>query len=151
MTGIVVLFCALAFQRGINLLGVRSRAWERALHGEESILIKEGVLQIDALRKSRISHQQIFAALRNVGIYNLGEVNRLYLEASGLMSIFKFKEPGFGLPIILEQDKNTAISGLEPARNIFVCTVCGKTVEADRLPEDKCGHCENDYWIVAMR
>lgn len=150
ITGIVILGCAWAFQRGVNYLGVKSQVMEHVLQGKESLLVKDGVLQIDQLKNTRVSHQQVFAALRNQGIYNLGAVKRLYLEACGLMSIYKQEPPAYGLPLVPPSDAEFALPGAEQKDNVFACTNCGSTLEGDTR-EVRCNNCEHNHWIKAER
>ncbi len=103
--GIIILICALIFQRGLNYLGFKSSKAETFIQGEESVLIEDGVSRVKDMNRAKISRQQLYASLRNANIYNLGEVERAYLEACGLISIFKFKEPKPGLPLFPAPDK----------------------------------------------
>ena len=44
LQGILVLICALVFQRGINYLAVKNEKIERILQGHESQLVRDGVI-----------------------------------------------------------------------------------------------------------
>src|SRR5690606_22922220 len=68
--GLQVLLCALLFHQGINRWQVFSERAERIAEGLESLLVKDGVLQLASLKANKISRQQLFAALRNAGVFN---------------------------------------------------------------------------------
>src|SRR4051812_18035593 len=95
-----VLFCTLTFQRGLSRLGIKSGRVEELTQGQISTVVKDGVLDLDEMRRCRLSRQQLFAELRGSGIYNLGQVRRVYLEACGLFSTVKMKRPAPGLPTL---------------------------------------------------
>src|ERR1700712_4049652 len=104
LEGVLLLLCALGFQRGISYLGVLSATFEKLTQGRAGMLVRDGVLQLEVLKEFRISRQQVFAQLRNQKIYNLGMVDRLYLEASGMYSTFKAEKGRPGLSVLPPDD-----------------------------------------------
>src|SRR3954469_22392158 len=95
-----VLICTLVFQRGLSSWGVRNARVEEITQGKISILLKDGVMDLDEMSRCRISRQQLLAELRSQGLLNLGEVRRVYLEACGLFTTIKMQKPLAGLPAI---------------------------------------------------
>lgn len=89
LLGIIALLVALAFQRGYNYLGVKNEKFENISQGELSLLIKDGEFELDQMKKSSISQNQLKSVLRNEKIYNLNQVSRLYLEACGIFSLYE--------------------------------------------------------------
>jgi uncharacterized membrane protein YcaP (DUF421 family) len=147
LQGILVLVGALFFQRGLNYLAVRNKKLELLTQGSESILVKNGVLQSKELKGSNISREQIIAVLRNEQIYNLGEIRRVYLEASGLFTIFKYPQPKPGLLLIPATDQAGPEFYSPPAAAI--CEYCGNASSA--LPQEnpeKCNNCGADIWTA---
>src|SRR5690606_32862764 len=102
--GIVILICALAFQRGINYMGVKSKKFEKTIQGDVCLLVSDGVINNAQLEKEKISKPQLFAMLRNENIFNLGNVERVYLEANGNISIFTSSTGEPGLSIVPAAD-----------------------------------------------
>ncbi|WP_143960530.1 DUF421 domain-containing protein [Litoribacter populi] len=88
LMGLTALIIAYLFQRGFNYLGVKYSWFEDLTQGKLSILVKDGQIVENELFKARISKNQLFAMLRNEQITHLSEVKRLYLEASGVISIY---------------------------------------------------------------
>lgn len=147
LQGVLVLLCALTFQRGINLLGFKSRQAETLLQGRESLLVKDGVINYTKMQDTKISNQQLFATLRSRNIYNLGEVERVYLEASGLFSIYKFKQPVPGLSLLPAADE-----GAPEIQHIYqrpVCEHCGQ-MENEKADPLTCSNCNGDQFTNAV-
>ncbi|WP_345953418.1 YetF domain-containing protein [Mucilaginibacter sp. PAMB04168] len=152
--GVVLLLCAVGFQRGISLLGFRSGRIEDILQGKSSLLVKDGVMQIDQMAKDRVSKQQLFSELRQQKIFNLGIVDRIYLEACGLFSIIKSDEPRPGLPVLPPDDQdilkstNQATTATPQQVMLLACVNCGYVKPKDSAaPCEDCGH---DEWVNAV-
>ncbi|MGY3215073.1 DUF421 domain-containing protein [Mucilaginibacter sp. HD30] len=142
-----VLFCTLAFQRGLSWLGIKSARIEELTQGKISTLVKDGVLDLDEMRRCRISPQQLFAQLRSSGIFSLGEVRRVYLEACGLFSTVKMHNQVPGLPIMPPGD-NRVLTVLRYA-NDMACKNCGH-VNPHRHQLKECPHCGQNSWTQAV-
>jgi uncharacterized membrane protein YcaP (DUF421 family) len=107
--------------------------------------VKDGVLQLDEMRKTKVSRQQLFAALRSKNIYNLGEVERVYLEACGLFSIYRKNEPVAGLLLFPPDDPEMNAFGQKAADDQLVCANCGATPVHQQKTE-RCPVCGADQW-----
>ncbi|SDE80333.1 Uncharacterized membrane protein YcaP, DUF421 family [Dyadobacter soli] len=144
----LILICALVFQRGLNFLEYKSERFEEITQGTLSILVKNGVMQLDQMHSTKVSRQQVFAALRNSEVYNLGDVDRVYLEACGLISIYRRPEPNPGLPLFPPDDE--AIEGFRQhtIHDSLVCTNCGKVPETQDRSQH-CPVCDATQWGVA--
>jgi uncharacterized membrane protein YcaP (DUF421 family) len=147
LQGILVLFCALVFQRGINYLGIKSHKMENFIQGGEELLIKDGVMVIDQLRKMKISREQMAAELRSKGIFNLGEVSRVYIEACGLFSIYKMAKAQPGLVLIPPKDE--AATEFYLSSGVYVCWQCGKAAEQLNGTNQPCNNCGANEWTAA--
>jgi uncharacterized membrane protein YcaP (DUF421 family) len=154
LQGAVLMLCALIFQRGVSWLGVKSGKFEDFTQGKSSMLIKNGILELGMLNENRISHAQLFSKLRSENIFNLGEVERVYLEACGLYSIFKTEQPKPGLPIlyvddeaIFEEQKRDAIEEKDEANSV-ACKNCGYVKDKNTI--GKCNNCGEDDWVKAI-
>jgi uncharacterized membrane protein YcaP (DUF421 family) len=143
---VVVLFCTLFFQRTVSQLGIKNARLEELAYGKMSLLVKDGVLQLEEMSKCRISQQQLFAQLRNNGIFHLGNVQRVYLEACGLFSIVKTKNEQPGLSI-LPQGDNITLKVMQ-ANDEMVCGHCG--LLADKGNEKACPNCGYQEWTQTV-
>ncbi len=151
LQGVVLLLCAVGFQRGISYLGYRSHLIENITQGKPSLLVSNGVLELGQLREERISKQQLFAELRTKGIFNLGAVDRIYLEACGLISIYKLRSPKAGLPLYSPDDEagdDGEDAAAQKAHEVAVCINCG-TVKASAGPS-ACTRCYQTQFTHAV-
>ncbi|MGN6568552.1 MAG: YetF domain-containing protein [Flavipsychrobacter sp.] len=144
---IFVLIAALLVQRGLNWLNVKSARLEHITQGEIGLIAADGLVLFEELKKSRITHQQLYQVLRSKDIYNLGEVEAVYLEACGLFSIYKFEQPQSGLPLFPPDDKD-----ILPNDNLddklMACTNCGFVADDNNSP---CSNCGADNWTKAIK
>lgn len=70
----------------------RFRKAEKLIHGQTSILIKDGKLDEEVLRKERMTDQQLHTVLHKEGIKAVQDVKRAFIEPSGDITIIK-REP----------------------------------------------------------
>jgi uncharacterized membrane protein YcaP (DUF421 family) len=148
--GALVLICIMVFQRSITYLSVKYKSVEHLMQGQESAIIKNGIIQIEELKSLKISRDQLFAYLRSKNVYNLGEVRRVYLEACGLFSVFKYPEPRPGLFILPPEDKGNRIAFTFDEKAI-ICETCGNTApKGYKESSEKCNNCGNATWAAAV-
>lgn len=149
LQGIVVLICVLAFQRGIGYLGVKNTKIERITQGRECMLIKDGVMVASELRAMNISREQIIAVLRNQKVYNLGEVRRVYIEACGLFSVFKYPEARPGLSLLPPSDE-AAGEAFSTINKALLCENCGNPSRTENNTHNNCNNCGALTWTHAV-
>jgi len=147
LTSMLILICTLSFQQFINRWSFKNEKFEQLLLGRSGMLVKNGVLQLDQMRKERVSTQQIFALLRAHRITQLGQVKRIYLEACGIFSVFKNPEPQPGLSIFPNEDQKIFNSYQNKSDNQFACKNCGNLSGKPDLPCKVCGHI---HWLIAI-
>ncbi|UEG55001.1 DUF421 domain-containing protein [Mucilaginibacter daejeonensis] len=143
-----VLLFILTFQRGLAWLGFKSRKVENLTHGTLDILVMDGIMQLEAMKRCSISRQQLFAHLRTKNITNLGAVKRVYLEASGLFSIYCAEDERPGLPLYPPIDEKILNGRLND--ELVSCTHCGLTC-AKEPHQPHCQDCEANEWTAAIR
>lgn len=147
--GIVILFLVLLMHRSIASLGVNYSKAEKVIQGSLDICVRDGVVDVAVIRRVRVSRAQLFAVLRMNQIYNLGEVERLYMEASGTFSIFKAEQGRPGLSVLPPDDKDVHRIQQRPDTDVKACTSCGNTVRTP-APGQPCHHCGNTQWDIAV-
>ena len=145
--GLVILACAVLFQRGITWISSKNKKAEHIIAGTETLLVKDGVLQLESLEKTRIPRQQLFSQLRSKSIYNLGKVQRLYLEASGDFSAYQFPDERPGLSVIPPDDQEALKSQKLVGEEAKACCNCG-TVAA--VSDQACSTCGRSEWTSAV-
>lgn len=148
LVGIFILLCVLGFQQGLTFLSFKSKKIEWLTQGKARIFIKDGVLILDEMKKARITRQQVYAILRNADIFNLGQVERMYIESSGEFSIYKREEIKPGLPLYPPNDQDITNEQPNPDEKLKVCISCGYVDDCNN--ELECGHCHQKKWTSVV-
>jgi uncharacterized membrane protein YcaP (DUF421 family) len=152
LQGLLLLLCAVSFQRGISYLGYKSHKIENILQGKPTLLVKDGLMEIEQMHNDHISKQVLFAELRQQKIFNLGKVDRVYLEACGLFSIYQAVDNRPGLPVYPPDDTQIIDSiflGTEIEENLQACINCGKVKRKDE--KGLCDNCGKEVFIEAIK
>lgn len=144
LQGVLAFFCAFCFLRGVNYIGVRNEKMEHLLQGKMCVLVKDGVMLVEEMRKSGISQEQLFAQLRKKQISNLGQVERVYLEACGLFSIFVTDKPRPGLSVYPQSDEDLREDQAK-VQDKQVCLICGTVISGVGGKQD-CEMCHSHRW-----
>lgn len=85
--GIVAAITLLTMDRLLNLVTGRVPRVRQLLEGEPQVLIRDGVVLEDALRKEGIDDDDLAAALRRQGVLDPTEVRLAVLETDGSISV----------------------------------------------------------------
>lgn len=101
----------------ISYLSIKSRAFERVVHGKAEILILKGQIQKKNMLKSLLPIEMLLAQMREIDVSNIAEVDTAILETGGRVSVLKKGEYApvipkdmnipvveGGLPVILVND-----------------------------------------------
>ena len=152
----LVISVVIVINKGIDTLIFRFRPLEKAVDGESSEIVHDGVIVMKTLRARKLGQSEVFAGLREHGCRSLGEIRRAYLETSGRFSVFRASEPLYGLPIEPAWD-------CEPPRTIkaktvieslgtLACCECGHVLpkETKETPT-LCHNCGNATWTPAVK
>ena len=146
MLGVVGLLCALFFQRGYNYIGIKNKKAEDITQGTTSLLVKDGVLNLEELRKASLAKQQLYAMLREKKIHNLSQIKRAYFEACGMLSVFKTEGEKPGLPILPQCDEHI-IDDIQQQvdHGVMACCNCGH-VQLVKNKNNPCEVCNEHAW-----
>lgn len=85
--GLTAFALLIGLQFGVARLSCRSRAFNRIIKNEPALLVLRGQLLADAMRKERVTEEEILQAIRNQSVASLSEVEALVLETDGSMSV----------------------------------------------------------------
>jgi uncharacterized membrane protein YcaP (DUF421 family) len=148
LPAVIIAIVVVWIGRIITRMAFRNQKFEKATHGNVGTIVLDGVMDVRQMLGVRVSREQVFGKLRTQGIKHLGEVRRLYLEASGGFSILRQDQPCPGLSVLPEWDTSFQET-LQAQGGIAVCGQCGK-----RRPEEEekiinCPNCENAEWQPA--
>ena len=89
--GIVVITVVVALQRLLQEITERSVRVETLLESKARRLVTGGVLDEKALDREELTEKELFSALREKEVENLGQVRLAYIEPSGVITVFKME------------------------------------------------------------
>ncbi len=87
LEGVTAFFMLIGSQFVITWLSVRSQTVKRLVKSEPSLLFHQGDFLHRAMRRERVTQEEVLAAVREKGQASLGEVGAVVLETDGTFSI----------------------------------------------------------------
>jgi uncharacterized membrane protein YcaP (DUF421 family) len=148
LPAVVVLLTVVCLQRGSSRAALRSRRIELLTQGDVVLVVREGRILLQCLRDNQMSREMLASELRAADIAHLGELRRVYLEASGALSIVRRKQAVPGLTV--RPDMELALLAEIGADGYFACWSCGYIVASDQRPRTACVHCRALRWESAV-
>ena len=134
--------------KGLDILISRSKRAERAIDGVPHEVVRNGVIDPSFLHNSSLGVSELFQQLRHRDIEHLGQVAEAYIEADGVLTVFRAREPCPGLPVAppweVEPPEELGPGAVpaEGAAGPLACLRCGKLTPSTVAPAacDNCGH-----------
>ena len=105
--GVLALALLIGLQLLITWLSVRIRWVRRLVTGEPSLLLYRGELLDDALRRTRVTRDEVRAAIRGAGLATLDQAEAVVLETDGSFSVVQSGADTAG---------STSLAGIEAPR-----------------------------------
>lgn len=94
-----------AFEILISVISLKSQAMRHSISGKYSVLIDEGKINVEEMKKVQLTVDELMEELRQNGVLNPHDVRYCVLETSGKMSVFtKEKAKKNTFPLILISD-----------------------------------------------
>ncbi len=111
---VIAIFSLVAFEILISVLSMKSWAMRHSVSGKYSVLIDEGKINVDEMRKVQLTVDELMEELRQSGVLNPADVRYCVLETSGKMSVFSKDEAAKNtFPRILVSDGKPVKSNLK--------------------------------------
>jgi uncharacterized membrane protein YcaP (DUF421 family) len=111
--GILALATLIGFQLILAELAARSRTAERIINGEPSLLLSRGKFLKSALKKERITEEEVRAAIRAKGVNRVEDVDAVILENDGTLSVaWEAEGPGHSSLVDAKVPKGARSKGL---------------------------------------
>lgn len=85
--GVLALAMLVGMQFVITWLSVRSRYWKRLVKSEPALLFHDGAMLGAALRRERVTEEEVRAAIRAEGLRTLQDVDAVILETDGSFTV----------------------------------------------------------------
>lgn len=149
LPSVAVLLAVLFMHHFSNWLAFKYRRVELVQQGDLALLVRDGCLDLPAMQRQALSHEQLFGQLRNQNIAQLGELRRVYFEANGRISLYKLPAPQPGLSILPPED-GPALATTGPAQGKQVCATCGHVPTPTDHAGGHCLRCGADKWVPAV-
>ncbi|MDQ3817635.1 MAG: DUF421 domain-containing protein [Acidobacteriota bacterium] len=92
--GVLALAALIGLQILLSWLCVQSHLMDRIINGEPALLLHRGKFLREAMKRERVTEEEMLAAARNQGLAALDEVNSIVLETDGTFSIVWRKVEG---------------------------------------------------------
>lgn len=150
LPSIAVIIIIISLQMLQAYVTSRNSRAERFILDQISILVEDGRLVLDEMKKSRITRERVFSTLRLKGIINLGDVQRVYFESKGVFSVVTRidKSNLAGLCVLPDEDLDFRAE-LRWSDKYKSCRTCGYTVE-NKLADQKCTCCGKMNWEASV-
>ena len=91
-SGLVPILTVLALELILSVLSLRSIRFRKILCGKPVVLIENGNILQENLKKTRVTVDELTGHLREKDVLNLQEVQYAILETNGNLSVFPFPE-----------------------------------------------------------
>ena len=101
LVSLIPILCLVIIEILFGYIGLKNPKIKKIIEGSPIVIIKDGKLNFEAMRKLRYSLDDLISQLREQSIKSIEEVNYAVLENNGKLSIFQ-KETEYPLPIILD-------------------------------------------------
>jgi uncharacterized membrane protein YcaP (DUF421 family) len=145
---IMIAIWVVLWQRGIAAATFHSRRIEHLMHGRGTTLLESGTMQLAALKASAVSRERLMAELRTRAVLQLGQVERVYLEADGAFTVVERGRPKSGLSIVPIWDQALRSEQPEDA-TASACAACGALHRQATRPR-RCTQCGAETWAAAV-
>ena len=101
LISIIPITCLVVIEILFSYIGLKNSKIKKIVEGSPIVIIKNGKLNFESMRKLRYSLDDLISQLREQGIKSIEEVNYAVLENSGKLSVFN-KDTEYPLPIIMD-------------------------------------------------
>jgi uncharacterized membrane protein YcaP (DUF421 family) len=98
--GMLVVTVVVALERLIVRLTEHNQWLERVVESAPVLLVADGDIMYQALEDEDLSEAELFMALRENGVENLGEVRLAFLEPSGKVTVFRGEGASAGRSVL---------------------------------------------------
>lgn len=137
---LMLIFLLIAMELLMTHLGLKFRPFRTLTQGNSVLIVKDGVLQQDALKKLRYSVDDVMEALRLKDVFDLSDVAFAYVETNGSLSVMQTPKQGTAaLPYLVVCDGRIITRDL---------AACGQTKDSLRRLLQTRGLTERDVFLM---
>lgn len=89
LDAVIQIFYVVILHVSINKLTLKSTIVKRMVERSPLLIVDEGVMILDAMRRESLSEDELMGKLRECGVERLCDVKQAFIEADGEISIIK--------------------------------------------------------------
>lgn len=101
---ILPMICLLVLQVTMSYISLKSKAFRDLIDGDPALIIKDGVILEQEMRRHRYNLDDLLQQLREKSIPSVQNVAFAFLEPSGNLSVYMKDEPPFEYPLVIDGD-----------------------------------------------
>ncbi len=153
----VVILVVVLINKAIDGAILRWDLVKRIVDGGPVEMVRDGRIVVRSITHRTMGHAELVSALRSAGIRNLGEVDRVYMEANGRLSVFRRDTPRAGLAIAPPPEVDVAgrpapVAAGAPAACCGNCGLVLSRSDANRADVrlGPCPECGQDRWVTPV-
>lgn len=127
LNSVVALFALVAYEIFSSVLGLKSYKLRSFIQGHPVIVIRNGIIDLKALKKLRMSVNDLLSALRQKDVFDISQISYAIFETNGKISV-----------LLKPEYRNTTASdiGLSPADNgMPFAVICDGKILEDGVKE----------------
>lgn len=87
LNGVIPIITLLCMSMLLSCLSLRHVRFRRLICGRPAVIIRDGMLQQDAMRHNRLTLDELFEELRTQGVTDISDVKYAILETGGQLSV----------------------------------------------------------------
>ncbi len=134
-----------------NFLTEQNEHIEKWLEGSAACIVENGEISLKDFKKQKLTYSELFGEMRQHQVEHLGQVRKVYLEATGEISVFFFEDEAVkpGLPIFPE-----ILAKAKPEIETpgwYACKSCGYVQKLSPGLKHNCPQCRHDLWLPASQ
>lgn len=136
LNGVVPIVTLIALSTLLSAVSLRCVRFRQLISGEPALVVREGLLQQQVMRKSRLTVDEVLEQLRGQGFTDLADVKYAVLETNGRLSVLPYSH---AQPITASQ------LGVDVAEDVTLPTVVISDGRVMRQALRRCGR--DERWL----
>ena len=141
-----------AVYRGLTLCIRKSEKLQKVLEGQPILVVKEGRIVWENVKKSSIPFDEFSMELRQQSVEHLGQVRLAFLEIDGNASIFYYRDEDVkpGLSLVRQYVDHSETESSADNQTHYSCYCCGNTVFRYQSQLESCSVCSACRWSESL-
>lgn len=102
LEGLLPIIVLVILEISMSIISLKSNFLRGLINGRPEIVIKDGQVIYQVLKKARYNINDLLLQLREKDIFSIAEVKLALLETSGNLSVLRKEEQDFAIPVIID-------------------------------------------------